>query len=205
MFSRPKGETPVSAAELVAFYNAARAEILERIKLRDQCILAYIASTAVILGVMFKSDGLEGLYDVKLIGSVLIPLVCLIFTIVISSHHVAIGNIGQYIVAELYPTSTPPHWDISATRFDKGSAQWPRASSQMLILSLPMLCTIWFLCRSWPATVDDANARALVVALVCLNLGMLVWCSVINVAAYTGRLSAERKRELSRPGGPGKA
>ena len=27
MFSRPKGETPVSAAELVAFYNAARADL----------------------------------------------------------------------------------------------------------------------------------------------------------------------------------
>ena len=83
-------------ARLIAFYNAARAEIVQRLTLREQVVLAYLASSGVIAGMAYKAG-------VSLLSPVLyiIPLMSIGFTLEFLRHEWVIANLGDYLHREL--------------------------------------------------------------------------------------------------------
>jgi hypothetical protein len=71
------------------FYTAAQAEILERIKLRDQQVLAYVTAISIIGGISVNSKNI----DILLI----IPFISLVTTAIYCQHYMLIGQISSYI------------------------------------------------------------------------------------------------------------
>ncbi len=100
----------------LAFYNAARAEVVQRLALREQTLLAWITTMGVVIGFSASKTNPSS-FDPKLIR--LVPLLCLPFGLMIHRHNLIIRYIGEYIRGELNPhlrqhESVPPsHWDNS--------------------------------------------------------------------------------------------
>ena len=106
-----------TAGELaVTYYNAARAEILQRIALREQVLLAGITAFGAIAGlaVTIKTPALLNFF----------PVLSLALAIVLFRHHLLIIDLGIYIHNELTQylevcdqvagtgtTALPRHWD----------------------------------------------------------------------------------------------
>lgn len=78
------------------YYSAARAEILQRLALREQVLLAGVTTFGV-LGGLALSNHMENLLC-------RFPLLSLAFTIVLFRHHWLIADLGKYITDELDPS-----------------------------------------------------------------------------------------------------
>jgi len=81
----------------IAFYNAARDEINERIKLRDQIILSFIVASGAVIGLAIGDVGGKG-ETIALI----IPYLGLGTSVLVATHHMAISRLGSYF-QELAP------------------------------------------------------------------------------------------------------
>ncbi len=100
---------------VIVFYNAARAEIVQRLALREQVVLAPLTASGVIAGIGFRSGTGAG-YDPNVL--LLVPLLTIAFTIAFARHNWIIRHIGEYIATELRPffqAQGPglPDWDDS--------------------------------------------------------------------------------------------
>jgi hypothetical protein len=95
----------------IAFYQVARAEMTERIRLRDNTLVIYFAVVGALSGVALRDKGHE---------SALLLIPCLAFgaTLLVGLHHSVIIAIEAYCARELGPnlSSTVPHWEVSAAR-----------------------------------------------------------------------------------------
>lgn len=96
----------------VAFYNSARAEILQRISQRDTALFLFLASAATIFGVAINQQDSALLF--------VLPLLALGAAHVHSNHSNIIGALGLYLSVEVQAwvraaqlTDPPVHWDIS--------------------------------------------------------------------------------------------
>jgi hypothetical protein len=96
-------------------YDAARNEILLRMRLRDQVLLVYLMIVGAILGVSLRESGNE---DILLS----IPFIALGASILVSQHNVLMAILGQFCAEELElffkkldPSEYAPHWDNSKT------------------------------------------------------------------------------------------
>ena len=99
------------------YYSAARAEILQRLALREQVLLAGAAAFGVIGGLAFANHR----ENQNLLC--LVPFLSLAFTVVLFRHHWLIADLGNYINRELAPplgigarneveeALLPLHWD----------------------------------------------------------------------------------------------
>jgi len=102
----------------VAFYNAVRAEVIQRLALREQVLLAYLATSGVVAGVAYKSSG-----GVNYQTLLIIPGMSVLFTLALIRHDGIMLKIGQYIRTELRPFisginvggKTLVDWDESLT------------------------------------------------------------------------------------------
>ncbi|MGA3161195.1 MAG: hypothetical protein ABSC77_08245 [Terracidiphilus sp.] len=83
------------------YYNAARAEILGRLALREQVLLAAVTAFGVIGG-LGLSNHME---NENLLA--LFPFLSLAFTVVLFRHHWLIADLGNYIAVELDPSLQP--------------------------------------------------------------------------------------------------
>ena len=79
----------------LAFYNAARAETVERLALREQVLLAYLATSGVIAGIAFK----ETKSDPNIL--LLISVLSLPFTLAFLRHDWIINQLSHYVARDL--------------------------------------------------------------------------------------------------------
>jgi hypothetical protein len=94
----------------IAFYNAARAEVVQRITLREQVLFGAVAAYGVICVVALRAS--EPVPDLIL----LIPGLAGIFTLVLSRHDRIIQMLGAYVGSAYFdPLRTPARadWDNS--------------------------------------------------------------------------------------------
>ena len=88
-------------------YNAARNEIVERIKLRDQALLLYLAAITTLFGIGLGKDKMAEILFI-------IPFLALGIVSIIVQHNLTIGAIASFIRTELKEYFlTVPHWDDS--------------------------------------------------------------------------------------------
>lgn len=125
------------------FYDSARAEMMERIKLRENIILFYVGAVATLLGVVF---GKEGANSAILF---VIPLLSLAAAILVSHHNSLIGALGLYCSVELNSSlqaSTENkiiQWDESRSLITGSSkAIRSRLIPHLLIISAPAVIAL---------------------------------------------------------------
>jgi hypothetical protein len=127
--TNPDPEEPAKTQLTVAlaFYSAARAEIIQRLGLRETTFLAWIATVGVILGIALKNVATPNNSLVPVLTLLeVIPILSLPFAAVIYRHHQIIDYLADsYINGELKhflrqsENSALRHWDNSQTVKDK--------------------------------------------------------------------------------------
>ena len=120
------------------YYNAARAEVLQRISLREQVLLAGVTAFGVIAGlaVSGKSPALLN------IG----PVVSLAFTVLFFRHHILMHDLGRYIKEHLSQSLAvsatpadgeapmPLHWDAWLATPGRGRRASRTAKLRVILL-----------------------------------------------------------------------
>jgi hypothetical protein len=106
--------SPEENSRVIAFYEAARAEVILRLGLREQVLIAYLTVAGLITGLAYKSSTNEA-SPILLI----IPLLALPFTLAFIRHDSIVRRIGVYL-GDMRPHLTIPHakirdWDGSAS------------------------------------------------------------------------------------------
>jgi hypothetical protein len=95
-----------------SYYSAARAEVIQRLAMREQVLLAGVTAFGVIGGLALSSGEKQYLFA-------LCPFLSFAFTVLLFRHHFLMIDLGRYIRSELNPllgiTGTtrfsPIHWD----------------------------------------------------------------------------------------------
>lgn len=117
-------------------YNAARSEVLLRMRLRDNVLLVFLTVTGAFLGLSLQNPENKDL-------SLAIPFFSLGAAILVSQHNLLAAAIGQFLAHEVAPflmdnNEHAPHWDNSVT-FKKitATAAWFRFVGHCLIVAVP--------------------------------------------------------------------
>ena len=126
---------PVDVAK--TFYESARLELIERIKLRDRDLVVYLS----IVGTISSAASVWDRYEALMV----IPFLSLGFSIIISQHNVLIGYLGDFCVREIGPFlenlecgKCIPQWDRSAALHDYSKhAIGLRTWGHFLLLIIP--------------------------------------------------------------------
>lgn len=128
-----------------AFYTAIRAELAQRLVLRDQMLIAYVVAaggySAYLITFIYGPNS-QPTPPLLLIGMGLgLPLICVVFSRLIIQHHVVIHQIAKYVSEELYPAAKPPEFSVSQSiaASPLKSRVWP----QFLISILPTALSIY--------------------------------------------------------------
>jgi len=82
---------PDENARVVAFYNAARAEVIQRLSLCEQVLLAYLTVSGVVAGVANRTGTLEPR------ALIIVPMLAFPFVLALLRHDESIHRLGQYI------------------------------------------------------------------------------------------------------------
>lgn len=120
------------------FYESARAELIQRIQLRDNVALLYLAAVATIFGIALAKDG-------KLEILLVVPLLSLAASVLTSQHHILIGALGKYCSSEICidiinKDISIPQWDNSESLQHFFSfAMNSRAIGHLCIFSIPAI------------------------------------------------------------------
>ncbi len=137
----------------IAYFNAARAEINDRIKLRDQIILSFIVSSGAVIGLAIGDVGNKG-ETIALI----IPYLALGTAVLVATHNMAISRLGSYF-QELAPAINQCRlegfiepeekfieikpWDTSETYIKHGKrSSLYRMYAQLIIFFMPSLFSL---------------------------------------------------------------
>jgi hypothetical protein len=160
--NRPQSETgqnqnttvsksPDNGQLALAFYAAARAEIVQRLSMRETTLLAWITTAGVLVGWALK-DGPSN--DVKIAIAELLPIISLAFTFAISRHTIIIECIGTYLWEDLdgllrqkeLPKVAPCHWDRSTT-LDRNAKNYLflERITYLLLMAGPSAGCVWYL------------------------------------------------------------
>jgi hypothetical protein len=111
----PHLDTPDSKALSLAFYAAARAEVVQRIALRESTLLAWVTLAGLLIGWAINKD------DLRVPAAEVLPWVSLAFMMLAYRHTKAMRLMGKYLVSELggsLAVGSPKHpkqWDASLT------------------------------------------------------------------------------------------
>jgi hypothetical protein len=146
------GDTPSSANSesrrdrlglLTAYYNAVRAEILQRQMIRESTLTLFLGASATLAGVAFTGEGSRRwlLFFVPLLG--------LGASCVYLQHTTATRALWRYLADDfkrettriLAPDPSPIHWDISSAREGLASAATMRAAASGMLIVTPGLIT----------------------------------------------------------------
>jgi hypothetical protein len=130
------------------FYTNGRAEIVQRLALREQVLLASLTVSGVLVGLGFRTNP----PDFRLLS--LIPLFTLPFVVIHVRHNMIIEYIGEYFDEELQPflfgcvesktLSSPKHWDQSSNlKHRLASFLRYEAAAHFLFLCGPALFVLW--------------------------------------------------------------
>jgi phosphatidylglycerophosphate synthase len=136
----------------IQFYSAARAEVTQRIALRDQTLIAYIVAAGAYLGLVAPEQASATLTSQNILGEIGLaavpPIISLVFTYVILQHHVMIGTLGEYL-RSLFPEGYNIWENFYVSSRDKRYLL-ARTFSQALLLTVPIIYTGAFIYRAIP-------------------------------------------------------
>ena len=188
------GQTAPTESERVAFYNSARAELIQRIILRDQMLVAYVVSLGGYLAFLIRLDvsSDDGLFAAaaSMLG---LPIICMVFSYVVLNHHIMIGKIARYIRRELYPREySPTHWDWSESLYQDRDHIVDRVVGQASILVLPLLYGVLFVLKNAAVARRSGVSAVVLVAAASLDIAAIVWCAWLHWKAYQLRKRTSR-------------
>ena len=165
----------------ISYYNAARAEILQRLALREQVLLAYLAVVGVLAGLLAHSPAPKDsalLDPVGLVVLEIVPWLSLIFALATRRHNFVIRHLGTYIFDEIGPAlsqtsdrnvaypETLRHWDSSRTLhqiLDSFLRREHFADGMILLIpSFGAIVFATFQIRWWPCPWNWFNSGALI-------------------------------------------
>ncbi|WP_447469691.1 hypothetical protein [Vibrio harveyi] len=125
---------------IIKYYECARNETIQRIRLRDYILLIYLGATTATYGVALKNS---------LVAEVLliVPFLALGAAIIISQHNSTIGSLARYCakelggkLSEILPDSNIPQWDNSNVLKGRSSYYVSlRAWGSVVILVVPCI------------------------------------------------------------------
>lgn len=131
-------------------YSNAHQELLERIKLRDNMILLYLALCGTLFGIAFQAG--EGIDPKSYLLLLVIPYLAFGASILLNQHVTIIAAIGKYLSDELYSEKyidkselLPPSWDNSKTfREFKNRSTSLRSWGHSLLILIPSITSLLF-------------------------------------------------------------
>ena len=169
-----------------AFYTAMRAELTQRLVLRDQLLIAYVVAagsySAYLITFIYGPDA-EPKPPLLLIGMGLgLPLICVVFSRLIIQHHVVIHQIAKYVAEELYPRAAPPEFSVSRSvaASPLKSRYWP----QFLVSVLPAALSVYITVNSLQA---DMKAWAFGIAALLIEAAAIAYIAEIHWRANAFR------------------
>ena len=125
------------------FYDSARMELIERIKLRDNALLLYLGTMGAIFGVAF---GTLVSHEVLLIS----PYIALGAAIIISQHNAVIGALASYCAIEIQAylenvlsKETPTQWEnsLSFKEYHERSTNL-RSIGHLILITTPAVAAL---------------------------------------------------------------
>lgn len=139
----------------LAFYEAARAEILQRLTMRETTFLAWITTASLIVG--WTTQELPSNPSRTPILE-LVPVLALAFGIALYRHTMIIRMLGEHIRKELNPyldQSTNPyiaslrHWDNSEILEDRVRAYLVSelAAFMLFMVGIPLACVMYLITK----------------------------------------------------------
>jgi hypothetical protein len=123
-------------ARLIAFYNAARAEVVQRLGLREQVLLASLATSGVVAGIAYKNSPSPFPSTLLLIAVLSGP-----FSLAFIRHEWIAGKLGSYIVNDLRPLMINLSDGTAMVDWD-GSRALHRGLVVQLFLEKILFCTL---------------------------------------------------------------
>jgi hypothetical protein len=179
----------------VAYYNSARTEMIERIKLRDLCLIAYIASAGAYFQFFIKGDIVlttATTFPALLMeaGVVLVfPVISVVFTLLTLQHHVMIGKLGEFIRREYQ--NGAKHWDRDYASWVDKSYLSARTFGQGILLLIPMGYTATFAINALPRSNGELRSTLVVGVVLLIDIGILVWIIWLHIWAYKVRVNTD--------------
>lgn len=178
--------------ENLVVYESARNELIQRLGLRDQALIAYIASAGAYFGFVVapsqEQDFAMGLASEAALILVL-PILSLVFTYVILQHHVMIGKIGQFTRIMMPPDTM--HWD-------KFYASWPdksylsaRTIRQALLLVLPIAYAAAAGLKMLPKASTNIASGSIVFLVLAVDVAVFAVTMRLQFWAYRLRMETD--------------
>lgn len=178
----------------IQFYSAARAEVTQRIALRDQTLIAYIVSAGTYLGLVAPEQTSATLTSQNILResglAAVAPVISLVFTYVILQHHVVIGTLGEYL-RSLFPQDYNIWENFYALSRDKRYLI-ARTVSQALLLIVPVIYTFTFMFRAIPIAYGNKLPILVVTTISIFDIFVLVVIVRQHIWAYGERRRTDR-------------
>jgi len=155
-------------------YSAVRAEIVQRMQLRDYVLLVFLGFTGAIFSVAFGSSN-------RIAVLLALPYLSLGAAILVSQHNMMAAILGEFLSRELQTAlaeEKAPHWDNSSTfhAFAKTAADF-RFIGHILIIFVPCIVALGVNWRAaFYASFPD-NPMWWFGALCLLMAGFVIWYS----------------------------
>lgn len=183
------------------YYEMARTELVERITLRDQSLIAYVVAAGTYFGFIVQertsTDAVADVGGAQSVDTLLataltiivLPVISLVFAFVMLQHHVMIGKIGEYLREE-FP-AVPRHWD-------QVYAAWPdkrylnaRTISQGILVLIPLLYTGLFAIQTLPSVWNSPAKLAIILGFLALDSAFFVVILRAHLWAFNMRKSTD--------------
>ena len=125
-------------------YESARAELIQRVRLRDHVLLVYLGLVSTILGIAFGTGTNPKVLFV-------IPFVSCGVSILIYQHNNAVGALGKFCRVELGKFFTlVPQWDASQSLRAYAYTQiYHRFSSHCILMVTPCILSLFMNLEYW--------------------------------------------------------
>lgn len=180
------------------FYEAARTEIVQRLGLRDQLLVAYIATIgayfAFVMDKQLNSAPSQASMLRESLSAIALPIICFVFSYIILQHHTVIAQIARHIRNELYPYKTkgPNHWDSSRLVDSSVNPLKAREMAQGAILLLPGSFLIVYVIRNFQLATAHTDAAFAFIGVVTADLVVLYLTARLHLRAYQTRSDLRR-------------
>lgn len=183
------------------FYVAARAEVVQRLALRDQSLFAYIVAAGTYIGFILQPKiNQNNRFEDVFIGCALtlvLPILSLVFAYVILQHHIMIGRLGDY-VRMLYPDHIN-HWDRYYITWKDRSYLKARTMSQALLLSLPVCYAGVFFLSNFRLITSSPLLKWVAGITGLCDILVIIYIVVLHIQAYKIRRQTDFPRLMEEP------
>lgn len=182
-------------AKNLVFYESARDEMISRIALRDQSLIAYIATSGAYFGFVVegRKDAEEAVASIAMESAIVLvlPILSLVFTYVILQHHIMIGKLGEY-TRQVFPTGNH-HWDHTYATWEDKRYLSARTISQALLLIMPVAYTAIFAVRAFPI-IETLTDKIAVYSVLMFDVVVFAMIVRLQVWAYALRKKTDYVR-----------